>query len=308
MAVCLVTGGAGFLGSHLVEELVKRGDAVRVLDDLSTGRLEYLEPVSDEVDFVLGDISDEDLVRQAVKGVDYLFHLVGRGGTPRRPSAATEEPIFAAAHAACVRRLVFASGLAVYGSHSTAPYHEAQPPQPATAHALAEWAAEQACIAFNEASGLETVRLRYSSVFGPRQSPASPYTWDLQSITRAMLRGRRPVLFGAGTGGRDFIHVDDAVHATLLAADAPRLGGRVYNIGRGRPASLLDVVAVLNGILGTQLRPIHIYDSSPEAGGAASVLRAETDLGFCPFLGLEDGLKRWVEQCTTETGALVQHA
>lgn len=305
MARCLVIGGAGFIGSHLVEALLARDHAVRVLDNFSTGSVANLAPVLEKIELLVGDTADEETVAQAVEGIDTIFHQASPPawipahldpeGRPLTPLTQTRA-VLAAAHQAGVRRVICASSARVYGRPTYLPVSEANPVHLISRHAVATLASEQDCSTFTSLFGLETVRLRYFNVFGPRQPSASLAAAVIGQAIQAMLVGRRPVLLGDGRDPLDFIYVDDVVHANLLAAEAGRVSGRVYNIGRGRPTMALEIVALLNHILGTSLRPIHTPPISPgDLHNLADVVRSEAELGFCSFTDLERGLRHCVD-------------
>jgi UDP-glucose 4-epimerase len=311
MAVCLITGGAGFLGSHLAEGLLARGHAVRVLDDFSTGSLENLAAVENRVELFRGPVEDLALVRAAAAGAEFVFHLA----PPKiAPEASASDPaavgvgwvgtlhVLTAARDAGVRRVVYASSCQVYGQPGDSPRREEETPQPLSPYALAKLAGERQCVGFAGLYGLETVRLRYFSVYGPRQPVAGPYTATVAQLLHNMMAGRRPVVSGRLLGQLDLIYVDDAVHAAWLAATTPRAAGRVYNVGGGRPRTFLDVVAVLNGLLGTQLQPLLVFTGPGEGfSHLADTHRAEVDLGFCPAIDLDKGLRRCVEFSKAQT-------
>jgi UDP-glucose 4-epimerase len=313
MAVCLVTGGAGFIGSHLVEELLARGQVVRVLDDFSTGHLENLAEVEDRIELVRGSVLDLPAVREVMAGVDYVFHLAG----PPPGAASLADPMAAhhcgatgtlhvlvAAREANVKRLLYASSACVYGPPRGFPRREDEVTQPLSPYAVAKLTGEQQCVGFTGLYGLETVRLRYFRVFGPRQPAASPYAAALARLVKEMLEGHRPVLSGGLLAQQDLLAVGDVVHATLLAAAAPRAAGRVYNIARGRPTTSLELVETLNTILGTRLHPLEAFPSPGEPPhNLADARKAEVELGFCPGLDLERGLRLWIEyQMTRSNG------
>jgi UDP-glucose 4-epimerase len=296
MPVCLVTGGAGFIGSHLVEALVKRGHAVRVLDNCSTGSLANLVGVRSRVELVLGDVTCFELVRRAARDADYVFHeaaappLVSRDGY-LACTVGTEHVLRAACKAHC-RRVIFASSSFVYGWTSTRAMREEGPAEPVTRHGRAKLTGEEACMAFTRDYGLSTVRLRLFNVFGPRQADGSPVATEVHRLLRAMCAGRPPVLLGSPTRSWDLLYVDDAVDAHLLAAEAEHINGRAYNIARGRPVQPSQVVAVLNTLLGTRLGMV----TAPPRGGThlnctPNITRAESELGYCPATSLEQGLR-----------------
>ncbi len=260
MTVCLVTGGAGFIGSHLVEALLGRGHTVRVLDNFSTGDPANLAQVREQVRVFDGDITDLTTVQAAVQGVEVVFHQAALASVPRSVAdpLATHHAcvngtlhVLLAARDAGVRRVVYAASSSAYGNSERLPKCESDPTLPLSPYAAAKLAGEQYCAAFSEVYGLETVRLRYFNVFGPRQSPDSPYAAVIPRFIEAMTAGRSPVIHGDGQQSRDFTFVADVVQANLLAAEAPGVSGQVYNIACGRRTSLLELVEHLNALLGT---------------------------------------------------------
>lgn len=300
----LVTGGAGFIGSHLVEALVGRGERVRVLDNLSTGSLANIEPFRHGVEFIEGDLRDADAVRRAAEGVQVIFHE----GALASVSRSVEDPrsthevcatgtlnILLAARDAGTRRVVYAASSSAYGDGFEPPNREDQTPNPLSPYAAAKLIGEYYCSTFTHVYGLETVRLRYFNVFGPRQDPASPYSAVIPLFITAILAGRIPMIFGDGQQSRDFTYVDNIVHANLLAAEAKNVAGKVYNVATGGRASLLDLIAGVNKILGTNIAPRH---EAPRPGDVrhsqADITRARADLGFEPHVGLDEGLRRAV--------------
>jgi UDP-glucose 4-epimerase len=304
MAVCLVTGGAGFLGSHLAEALVKRGHDVLVLDDLSTGSLDNLAGVADRVEFIHGSVTDFDVVRAATAGADYVFHFAdpfaGVHGPDDAPAAHHGEAtgtlhVLAAAWEAKVKRVVFASSGHVYGQDTGVPRREDDVLQPVSPGGVIKWLGEQQCLGFTGLYGLGLVRLRFFNVFGPRQAAAGPDAPLPQQVVRAMLAGQRPVIPAGGPAAQDLLFVDDAVYATLLAATTPRAAGQVYNVAAGRPTTFRGLVAALNGLLGSRLEPLETCLGSPrEVYHLADTWKAEAELGFCPGMDLEKGLWRCV--------------
>jgi UDP-glucose 4-epimerase len=305
MEACLVTGGAGFIGSHLVEALLARGRHVRVLDNFSTGDPANLAAVRDDVEVIDGDITDRTALTAALRGVAVVFHQAALASVPRSVAdpAATHEAcatgtlnVLLAARDAGVRRVVYAASSSAYGNSARLPKRESDSTAPLSPYAVAKLAGEHYCAAFSEVYGLETVRLRYFNVFGPRQSPDSPYAAVIPLFLREMLAGRSPRVHGDGEQSRDFTFVDDVVRANLLAAEAPGVSGRVYNIAGGRRVSLLQLVATLNALLGTDISPAH---GPPRPGDVrhsqADISRAAADLGYGPRVSIEAGLRRCVE-------------
>ncbi len=311
MTISLVTGGAGFIGSHLVEALLERGHTVRVLDNFSTGDLDNLHGVRGQIHVLDGDITDLDAVRAAMKGVRFVFHQAALASVPRSVAnpLATHQAcvngtlhVLMAAREAGVRRVVYAASSSAYGGSRRLPKCEDDPTIPLSPYAVAKLAGEQYCAVFSGVYGLETVRLRYFNVFGPRQSPDNPYAAVIPKFIEAMTRGQSPVIHGDGEQSRDFTFVADVVRANLLASEAPGVSGNVYNIACGRRTSLLQLVQHLNGLLGTNIKPKHI---EPRPGDVphsqASIERAVEDLGYKPTTDIATGLRRcleWYQQRT----------
>jgi UDP-glucose 4-epimerase len=305
MTMCLVTGGAGFIGSHLVEALVERGHTVRVLDNFSTGDAANLESVRERVRVFDGDITDLTTVRAAVQGVEVVFHQAALASVPRSVAdpMATHQAcvngtlhVLLAAREAGVRRVVYAASSSAYGNSVRLPKCESDPTLPLSPYAVAKLAGEQYCAAFSEVYGLETVRLRYFNVFGPRQTPDSPYAAVIPKFMQAMTSGRSPVLHGDGEQSRDFTFVADVVRANLLAAEAPGISGKVYNIACGRRTSLLELVAHLNTLLGYAIKPTHAPARPGDVRHSqASISRAREDLGYEPATDMLTGLRRCLE-------------
>ncbi|MBA4063911.1 MAG: LPS biosynthesis protein WbpP [Isosphaera sp.] len=304
----LVTGGAGFIGSHLVEELVRRGRPVRVLDDFSTGRWEnlaHLSPTDDDV--VDGSLTDPAAVARAMRGVGVVYHLGALASVAR----SVENP--AATHAACatgtlnlldaarksgVRRVVYAASSSAYGGAAGSALGQGEdlPMVARSPYAAAKLAGELYMQAFAHTYGVETVRLRFFNIFGPRQRADSPYSGVIALFAAAMAEGRRPSVQGDGRQSRDFTHVANAVQALLRAAEAPEVSGNVYNVGTGRTVTVLDLVEALNRVLGTDLAPAF----GPARTGdvrfsKADIRRTRADLGYDPKVSFEDGLRETVE-------------
>lgn len=304
MPSCLVTGGAGFIGSHLVEALVGRGDRVRVLDNFSTGLRENLAAVQNDIELIDGDITDLNTVRRASVGMEVVYHQAAVASVPRsvadplptHAAAATGTlHVLLAARAAGVRRLVYAASSSAYGNNPTLPRRETDPLLPMSPYAVAKLAGEHYCAAFSHVYGFETVRLRYFNIFGPRQRPDSPYAAVIPKFLEAMSAGDSPTIYGDGLQSRDFTYIDNTVQANLRAADAPGISGRVYNVACGERLSLLDLVAALNDILGTQIAPAHA-DARPGdvKHSQADISASRSDLGYEPAIGWREGLRRTV--------------
>ncbi|MCS7306847.1 MAG: SDR family oxidoreductase [Thermoguttaceae bacterium] len=302
MAIYLVTGGAGFIGSHLVERLVQQGATVRVVDNLSTGRRENLAGVWDKIQWFQGDVCDQALMREVVQGVDCIFHQAALASVPRSLEAPLEThaacatgtlTVLEAARRAGVRRVVYAASSSAYGNRPTSPKQETDLPEPISPYGAAKLAGEYYCQAFTAAFGLETVVLRYFNVFGPRQDPDSPYSAVIPIFITALLRGRQPVIYGDGRQSRDFVYVDNVVEANLLAAHSPKAVGQVLNIGSGQATDLLTLLAVLGRLLQVEVQPKF---APPRPGDVreslADISLAQRLLGYQPRIDFEEGLRR----------------
>lgn len=298
----LVTGGAGFIGSHIARALVGRGDRVRVLDNLNGGNKRNLEEAIDAVEFIEGDITDPAAVREAVQGVDCVFHQAALASVPR----SLEHPLDT--HAACVtgtltvldaarragvRRLVYAASSSAYGDQPFTAKRETDLPAPLSPYGAAKLAGELYCQAFAASYGFETVCLRYFNVFGPHQDADSPYSAVIPLFVTALLQGKRPVIYGDGQQSRDFTFVGNAVQGNLLAADAKGVSGRSFNVAMGRSTTLVDLLAKLQELLGTDIEPK--FDP-PRPGDVreslADIAMARQWLNYEPEISFEEGLRR----------------
>lgn len=301
----LVTGGAGFIGSHIVEGLVRRGDHVRVLDNLSTGHRSNLADFGTNIEFIEGDVTDPATVARAVRGIDCVFHHAALASVP----ISVERPLDS--HAACatgtlnvldaarragVRRVVYAASASCYGDRPGSAKRETDPLAPISPYGAAKLAGEMYCQAFAATYGFETVCLRYFNVFGPRQDPASPYSAVIPLFLTAILEGRRPIVYGDGQQSRDFTFVTDVVQGNLLAADAPGVSGKAFNIASGRDHSLLELLERLNDLAGTDVQPIH---EPPRVGdirqSMADITLARRVLSFEPQVAFADGLAQSID-------------
>jgi UDP-glucose 4-epimerase len=295
----LVTGGAGFIGSHLVDALLARGDEVVMLDNLATGRLEN---VPDGAELIEGDVADETAVAKAVAGCQLVFHQGALGSVARSVEAPLVSDdanvhgtlaVLQGAHRAGVRRVVLASSSSVYGGASQVPTPESAPLLPRSPYAVTKMAGEHYARVFWELHGLETVCLRYFNVFGPRQRPDSQYAAVIPLFIDALLTGRTPQVHGDGLQSRDFTFISDTVQANLCAAGAPAdsCAGRAFNIARGEPSSLLDLLGILADQLGVTVTPDHV---APRPGDVrhshADITAARRDLGYTPSTSFADGL------------------
>ncbi len=304
MATYLVTGGAGFIGSHLAEALVGRGDTVRVVDDLSTGRLANLAHLP-SVEFVQGDLADPAVALSAMRGVDYVLHEAAIPSVARsvadpvrsnRTNVDATLNVLVAARDARVRRLVFAGSSSVYGNTPGLPKDESMPTSPSSPYAVQKLAGEQYCQLFHRLYGLETVVTRYYNVFGPRQDPGSPYSGVISLFTMALLEGRTPLILGDGEQSRDFTYVGNVVNGVLRALAAPGVAGEVFNIATGHRVSLLRLLATLAGLIGVEAapafgdaRPGEVRDSQADIGKARGLL------GYEPTIPFEVGLRHTVD-------------
>jgi UDP-glucose 4-epimerase len=307
--LCLVTGGAGFIGSHLIEGLTAAGRRVRVLDDFSTGLRSNLAHVSPAPEVVDGSVADLAAVEQATAGAGVVFHLAALASVQRSIEAPADTNavcvtgtlnVLDAARRAGVRRVIYAASASAYGLPTGAVQSEDEPLSALSPYAAAKLAGELYCQSFAETFGLETVRLRFFNIFGPRQRADSPYSGVIALFVAALTAGRTPTVFGDGLQSRDFTYVTDVVQALTRAAEAPGVSGRVYNIGTGRSVNLLELLAALNRQLGTNLSPKH---GPPRAGDVrfsrADIARARRDLGYEPRVAFDDGLAatlRWYQE------------
>lgn len=300
----LVTGGVGFIGSHLVERLVGDGEPVRVVDNFATGRRENLLD-SKDVELLEADLADEDVARRAVDGVEYVLHQAAIPSVARsvadpvvshRANVDATVSLLVAARDAGVKRVVFAGSSAVYGDTPTLPKHESMPANPRSPYALQKLIGEQYARLFTELYGLSTTTLRYFNVFGPRQDPSSPYSGVISRFVTALLERRRPIIYGDGEQTRDFTYVDNVVDAVLAACHAPGANGRVINVAAGGRLSINQLARVLGEIVGARVDPIYaaardgdVRDSQADCAAAREVL------GYTPRVSLEEGLRRTVE-------------
>jgi UDP-glucose 4-epimerase len=299
----LVTGGAGFIGSHLVEALAAQGRTVRVLDDLSTGQASNLDHIAAKPELIRGCVTDADAVARAAEGCEVVFHLAALASVAK----SVEDP--PASHAACAtgalnvlnaarkagaRRLVYAGSASAYGGASDPAGQDEDTPLVALSpYAAAKLAGEFYAQSFAHTYGFETVRLRFFNVFGPRQRADSPYSGVIAIFAALLASGRTPTIFGDGLQSRDFVFVTDVVQALLLASEVPGVSGRVYNVGTGGSVTLLDLIRELNAILGTNAMPTF---APPRAGDVrdsrAKIGRIRAELGYAPKVTFADGLRQ----------------
>ncbi len=302
MSVYVVTGGAGFIGSHLVDHLVDRGEDVRVLDDFSSGKIENIRRHLDKISLIEGSVADPETVRKATEGADYVLHHAAIASVIN----SIEDPlssndvnltgtlnVLIAARDAGVRRVVLATSAAVYGDLPGLPKTEGMPTDCLSPYALTKLAGEEYCRMFTRLYGLETVALRYFNVFGPRQDPNSQYAAVIPRFLTRMLNGTPPTIFGDGLQSRDFTYVSNNVDANMLACRTPGIAGEVFNIACGESFNLLDLVAGLNDVLGTSIEPVFEPARSGELKhSVAGIDKARKRLGFPPSIGFREGLEK----------------
>ncbi len=301
--LAVVTGGAGFIGSHLVEALLGGGHAVRVVDDLSTGRRENLAHLEGRYEWVEGDLADFAVAGRAAEGAAYVFHEAAVPSVPR----SVREPLLShasgptatlnmleASRRAGVRRFMFAASSSAYGDTDELPKHEGMLPRPLSPYAVGKLAGEHYVSVYARTMGLDGVALRYFNVFGPRQDPSSPYSGVISRFALEMAAGRRPVIYGDGSQTRDFTYVQNVVAANLAAMRSPSpLGGVAVNIGTGGRVSLLDLVAAINRALGTDLAPSFEPTRAGDVRDSqASLDLARSVLGYEPSVEFEEGLRK----------------
>jgi nucleoside-diphosphate-sugar epimerase len=297
----LVTGGAGFIGSHLAEELVQRGEQVRVVDSLITGKRKNLAHLP-QVEFLEGDLAELDVARRAVEGVDYVLHQAAIPSVPRsvtdpitsnRANIDATLNVLVAARDAAVKRLVYAGSSSAYGDTPTLPKHEEMPTSPLSPYALQKLVGEQYLRMFTRLYGLDTVTIRYFNVFGPRQDPSSPYSGVISLFISALVERRRPTIYGDGEQTRDFTYVANVVDGVLRACHAPGIGGEMMNVATGGRISLNELLITLADLVGTKAEAIY---AEPRAGDVrdsqADVSRARRLTGYEPVVGLREGLER----------------
>jgi nucleoside-diphosphate-sugar epimerase len=303
MANYLVTGGAGFIGSHLVEELVGRGEHVRVVDNLITGKRQNIAHLP-SVEFIEGDLADLEVARGAVKGVDYVLHQAAIPSVPRsvqdpitsnRANVDASLNLLVAARDEGVKRLVYAGSSSAYGNSPTLPKIETMATGPLSPYALQKLVAEQYCQMFTQLYGLETVTIRYFNVFGPRQDPSSPYSGVISLFISALCDGRQPTIYGDGEHTRDFTYVANVVDGVLRACTASGASGEVINVATGGRISLNTLFANIRQLVGTKVEPIY---AAPRAGDVkdsqADISKARRILGYEPTVSFEEGLEKTV--------------
>jgi len=305
MAAYVVTGGGGFIGSHIVEELICRGETVKVVDDFSTGKRENLEPFKQKAEIIEADIAETKDLPRTLKGVDYVIHQAAIPSVPKSILDPVKSHnanvngtlnLLLACRDAGVKRVVYASSSSLYGDSPILPKHEDMMPNPLSPHGAQKLFAEMYCQVFTKAYGLETVALRYFNVFGPRQDSKSQYSGVLALFITAILQDRRPTIHGDGQQSRDFTYVKNVVEANLLACTAPGVAGQAFNVACGDRITVNTMVQHINKITGKDIAPIH---GDPRAGdikhSQADISRAVKHLGYQPKFTFAEGLERTIE-------------
>ncbi len=307
MSLYLITGGAGFIGSNIVEELLKRGEKVRVLDNFSTGKRDNLLPLLSQIELVEGDVRSYHIVREAVEGVDFILHQAALPSVPRSvkdPLTSNEVNVVGtlnilnAAKDERVKRIVYASSSSIYGDLETLPKTEDMLPKPLSPYAVSKLAGEKYCQVFTRLYGLETVCLRYFNVFGPKQDPTSQYSAVIPKFVRAIKNGRSPMVYGDGEQSRDFTFVDNVVEANLLACQQghEELSGEVFNIACGKRISINLLIKTINSLLNAQVE----VEYAPSRQGdvkhsLANIGKAQQFLGYKVMVDFKEGMSRIVE-------------
>ena len=306
----LVTGGAGFIGSHMCEKLLRDGHSVRILDNFSSGKEANLAAVQANVEILDGDVREEEMVSRAVKDVDIIVHHAAIASVAR----SVENPILEhevnlggtlrlmdAARKGSVRRFVLASTAAAYGDDPTPAKKESLRPRPQSPYAISKVSSEQYCRVYSDLFNLETIVLRYFNVFGPRQDASSDYSGVISIFVDRMLEGRRPKIFGDGEQSRDFVFVDDVVNATLSACEAPRASGEIFNVGCGCGISVGQLVRELNSLLDSAIEPEFATQRPGDLRSSlADISNAEKHLGYTPTVSFAQGLRRTVDWVRTQ--------
>jgi len=312
MANYLVTGGAGFIGSHLSEELVRRGHTVRVADSLVTGKRRNLEHIPG-VEFLEGDLADMSFATRAVAGMDYVLHQAAIPSVPRSvkdpmtshlANANATLNVLLASRDAGVKRLVFAGSSSEYGNTPTLPKREDMPTAPLSPYALQKVMGTEYCRMFTRLYGFETVVIRYFNVFGPRQDPSSPYSGVISVFSTALIEGRQPTIYGDGEQTRDFTYVANVVDGVLRACEAPKAPGEAINVACGTRISLNELLRVMNRIVGTTIQPIYKDARAGDVRDSqADISKAKSLLGYTPIVPLEEGLAHTLAWCRSEAAA-----
>ena len=311
--IALVTGGAGFIGSHIAARLAANGARVRVLDDLSTGHRENIDEIGGDVDFIQGSVADEDLLHKALENVELVFHEAAIPSVPRSVEAPRQTHIasvdgtfslLVAARDRGVRRVVYAASSSAYGDQPTLPKSEEMRPDPLSPYAVAKLVGEYYCRAFTRVYGLETVSLRYFNVFGPRQDPGSQYSGVVSRFISVLLANERPVIYGDGEQSRDFTYIDNVVFANMNAASAKEASGKVINVANGERITLNQLLAELKELTGRQ--DVTAEYLEPRVGDVrhslADITMARELLGYESKVRLREGLQRTIDWFKSKRG------
>jgi len=305
MAVYVVTGGGGFIGSHIVENLVRQRNTVKVIDDFSTGKRGNVEAFKNDVEIIEADLAETKNLTQFLKGTEYVIHQAAIPSVPKsildplkshNANVNGTLNLLLACRDAGVKRVVYASSSSLYGDSPTLPKHESMMPNPLSPYGAQKLFAEMYCQVFTKAYGLETVSLRYFNVFGPRQDSTSQYSGVLALFIPAVLQGRRPTIYGDGLQSRDFTYVQNVVEANLLACKVPGIGGQVFNVACGERITVNSMLHQINKIVGVDISPVY---AEPRSGdikhSQADITRAREHLGYEPKVSFEEGLRATVE-------------
>lgn len=305
MVRCLVTGGCGFIGSHIVRGLLQAGHRVRVLDNLCTGHRENIAEVEDQVEFIHGDINDSHAVQKALDGVERVFHQAALASVPmslERPLDTNQACVTGTLNMlhwsvqAKVKRFVYAASSSAYGDSPTSSKRESDLPQTLSPYAAAKLAGEFYCQSYFHSFGLETIGIRYFNVFGPRQDPNSPYSAVIPLFVSRILSGEQPSIYGDGLQSRDFTYVANIVRGNILASEVPNIGGQIFNIADGRRTTLLQLLELLAKLLGKEITPVFL---PPRVGDVreslADISQARKVLGYEPIVGLEEGIRQTID-------------
>ncbi len=305
MAVYVVTGGGGFIGSHIVEELIRRNETVKIIDNFSTGKRENVEPFRTKAEVIETDISESPDLAKILKGADYVIHQAAIPSVPKsiidplkshQANVNGTLQLLIASRDAGIKRVVYASSSSLYGDSPTLPKHEGMMPNPLSPYGAQKLFAEMYCQVFTKAYGLETVSLRYFNVFGPRQDATSQYSGVLALFIPAVLEGRRPTIYGDGQQSRDFTYVKNVVEANLLACKASGAAGQVFNVACGDRITVNSMLQQINQITGRDISPIYAEQRAGDIKHSqADITKARADLGYDPKVSFAEGLRHTIE-------------